>query len=331
MPELVRGEWEHLFEPWFAHDERRPSATAVVEREPESIFREASQPLAVRRKDYVRRQSPVSRSLEERTAHVAEAIDQLVAFAERRHAGVETIGQARGESALPPETVRRRRASSHAVPAPAAAQDAAMSEPGTADGARLVPSRVLAPFRALLVVCSIAAIAIYVVYVQRSAAMAVSRATAAERAATEVQRTAQDAVIAAADRAQRAVADALTQATRAERMIEVIAAPDARRIELSGRTLAPGAVGQALYSRSRGVILSATDMPRPPAGQVFGVWATTPTGSIRLGVATPDPRGRVAAAYELPTDLAGSIRSFVVTQEPEAGSAGPGEPVLAIR
>ena len=185
--------------------------------------------------------------------------------------------------------------------------------------------------RALLAFASIALVAVYVVHVQRSAAAATTRAEAAERTATESQRTARDAVTAASDRAERAIAEALTHAARAERMIEVMAAPDARRIELSGRTGAPGAAGHALYSRSRGVIVSATDMPPPAEGHVFQVWATTATGSVSLGLAAPDAQGRLAAAYELPRDLAGSIRGFLVTQEHEGGSESPGVPVIANR
>jgi hypothetical protein len=206
-----------------------------------------------------------------------------------------------------------------------------MPELEPATGARPTPARVLGPFPTLLAVVAVAAIGIYVLYVQRAATRAMARAAAAERTAAEVQHTAHDAVAVAAERAQRAIADAVTQAARAERMIEVLAAPDARRIELSGRDLAPGALGQALYSRSRGVILSATDMPAPAAGRIFRVWATTRSGSISLGVATPDARGRVAAAYDLPPELAGPVRSFMVTQEPAGDTEAPGSVVLGSR
>lgn len=333
MPELARGEWEHLFEPWFAPEPQHSASTpATAAHERESLFREASQPLAVRRKDYIRRQSPISRSLEERSANVAAAFERLVAFTERRHFGVERTDDDALVAPASARVVLLRPSSGSAVSAKAVAE-AATPDVDFGDGSegRARSHTSPGPLRALLAFASIALIVLYVVYVQRSAEAAMSRATAAERTATEVQRSAQDAVAAAADRAQRAITHALTQATRAERMIDVMAAPDARRIELSGRGDALAAVGQALYSRSRGVILSATDLPRPPAGQAFQVWATTPTGPVSLGVVTPDAQGRLATAYELPSDLAGSIRSFVVTQEPAGGSATPGAPVLANR
>jgi len=193
----------------------------------------------------------------------------------------------------------------------------------SAHGRRSRPPSAEGSFRALLAFVAVALVAAYVVSVHRSATAALSRATAAERTATEVQQVAQSALAAASDRAQRAISEALAQAARTERMLEVIAAPDARRIELSGSTAAPGSAGQALYSRSRGVIVSATGMPRPADGRLYQVWAATATGSVSLGLAFPDGHGRMAGAYELPRSLTDSIRGFLITQEPAGGSSRP--------
>ena len=89
MPELAHGEWEHLFEPWFEHDAPDSPAAKLPAKSPDSIFSEASQPLAVRRQDYIQRESPVSRALQLRSANVATEMERLVAYAERRHDGVE--------------------------------------------------------------------------------------------------------------------------------------------------------------------------------------------------------------------------------------------------
>ena len=64
MPELARREWEHLFEPWFANEAPCSPAVKTQVKGPGSIFDEASQPLAVRRDDFVRRQSPIGRATE---------------------------------------------------------------------------------------------------------------------------------------------------------------------------------------------------------------------------------------------------------------------------
>ena len=78
MPELARREWEHLFEPWFANEAPCPPAVKTQVKGPEAIFDEASQPLAVRRKDFVRRQSPIGRATESRSGNVAADVERLV-------------------------------------------------------------------------------------------------------------------------------------------------------------------------------------------------------------------------------------------------------------
>jgi hypothetical protein len=330
MPELAHGEWEHLFEPWFANDPPRSPAVKTQGKGSESIFDEASQPLAVRRQDYVRRQ-PIGRAAELRSVHVGAEVERLVAYVERRHLGVEHSAAAdrvelpplrdaplrRPEGPMPvvqPWPARNRSSGDHFADANARRSDAPLS-------ARLPGG---AAFRWVLAFASIALVALYVGYVQRSAAEAMTRAASAERTAAQVQQSAHDAAATAADRAERAVAEALTHAARAERMIEVMAAPDARRIELAGRAVAPGAVGRAFYSQSRGVIVSATGIAPPQQqDQVYQVWAATPTALVSLGLASPDAQGRIAAAYDVPAALAGSIRRFLVTLEPAGGSSRP--------
>ena len=178
-------------------------------------------------------------------------------------------------------------------------------------------------FRTLLAFAAIALVAAYAVYVQRSATAALSRATAAEITAIEEHRTAQEAVTAATERARRAISEAFAQSARAERMIAIVASPDARRIELSGRAAAPGAGGHAIYSRSHGVIVSATHVPPLDEGLIYQVWATMSAGAVSLGLAAPDAAGRMVGAYEPPDGLPDAIRGFSVTQEPAGGSSSP--------
>jgi anti-sigma-K factor RskA len=60
------------------------------------------------------------------------------------------------------------------------------------------------------------------------------------------------------------------------------------------------------------------------------VWATTLRGLGSLGLASPDAQGRVAAVYDVPPALTGSIRRLLVTLEPDGGSRIPtGRVVLA--
>ena len=97
MPQLAHREWEHLFEPWFEDEAPKTPAPKLQTKRADSIFSEASQPLAVRRQDFIERQSPVSRALQLRSGHVAAEMERLVAYAERRHLGVELTEAERAE------------------------------------------------------------------------------------------------------------------------------------------------------------------------------------------------------------------------------------------
>jgi anti-sigma-K factor RskA len=119
-------------------------------------------------------------------------------------------------------------------------------------------------------------------------------------------------------------------AAKADRMLEILAAPDARRLDLAGRRGAPAATGQALWSRSRGVIISAVRVPPAPSGEVYQVWLTMSSGPVSLGFAAPDAQGRVGAAFDLPATVAGTVAGFHVSREPAGGSTRPqGQPVLS--
>ena len=151
-----------------------------------------------------------------------------------------------------------------------------------------------------------------------------------ERAAA-AERVAQDARAAAA-RAREApregaLADAVGSADRAERMMQVMVAPDARRMPLAGGAAAPAASGQALWSRTRGAVLTATGLPRTAAGDVYQVWLSTTRGVLALGFASPDAQGRMTATFEIPSELPGNVTGFLLTREPAGGSPAPQGPV----
>ena len=167
-------------------------------------------------------------------------------------------------------------------------------------------------------------------FVYKQSANALARAAAAEQAAAEARSAAGAQAVESADRNSRAVADALAMAAKADRMLEILAAPDARRLDLLGKRGAPAAAGQALWSRSRGVIISAVRVPPPPSGEVYQVWLNMSSGPVSLGFAVPDAQGRVGAAFELPGTVAGTIAGFQISREPSGGSSRPqGEPVLS--
>jgi hypothetical protein len=127
--------------------------------------------------------------------------------------------------------------------------------------------------------------------------------------------------------AQRATSDAFVSATQTARMLQVIAAPDTRRLDLRGGPGAPGAAGQALWSRARGIVISASGLPAPTATETYQVWLLTSRGPISLGFLHADARGRVSTAFDMPDDLPGTIAGLSVTREAAGGSGRPSGPI----
>lgn len=154
-----------------------------------------------------------------------------------------------------------------------------------------------------------------------------ARAEAAEREAQATRREANQHIASIERNAQQASRDALAVAARAERAMSVLSAADTRRLPLESYAV-PAAVGQVLWSASRGVVISASGLPPLAAVETYQVWVVTPRGSIGLGLLSPDPQGRAGAAFELPAGSGRPVRGFMITREPAGGSARPSGAVI---
>jgi hypothetical protein len=255
---------------------------------------------------------------------------RLVAFDEGLH---RLLGAAAEEIRSAAEAVRGSRqpaAEAAPGPAPAVVVDAEDRPQDAAGETRVEAGRRPALSTRIATALGVGLLLLFGFFVYRQSAAAVDRAAAAEQAAAEARSAAEGSAAASADRNARAVGDALAMAAKADRMLEILAAPDARRLDLAGRRGAPAATGQALWSRSRGVIISAVRVPPAPSGEVYQVWLTMSSGPVSLGFAAPDAQGRVGAAFDLPATVAGTVAGFHVSREPAGGSTRPqGQPVLS--
>ena len=124
-----------------------------------------------------------------------------------------------------------------------------------------------------------------------------------------------------ASSAERAVADARRTAGEAQAAMSVMAAPDMVRIELAGQSAAAAARARALWSRNRGMVFTATNLPGP-AGRVYQVWVVTAGGPVSAGLLTPDAGGRAQAFFNTPPDIADPT-AVAVTLEPAGGVPAP--------
>jgi len=127
-----------------------------------------------------------------------------------------------------------------------------------------------------------------------------------------------------ADASERQIADARRAAAAAETQVAILAAPDLTRIDLAGRPVAPQASARAYWSRSRGLVFTASNLPALPPGRVYQLWvlAAQPTPPISAGLLKPDASGRVNVLFETPPDLP-KPEKMAVTIEPEGGVPAP--------
>jgi hypothetical protein len=112
-------------------------------------------------------------------------------------------------------------------------------------------------------------------------------------------------------------------ADRRASALAVINAPDVARIELAGQPDAPDARARAFWSRSKGMVFSASKLPPPPTGKTYQVWVLTSSPApISAGLVEPDASGTVEAVFVTPPDIPQPI-ALAVTLEPAGGVPAP--------
>ena len=117
------------------------------------------------------------------------------------------------------------------------------------------------------------------------------------------------------------------EAATLTRAVDVLRAPDLLRVDLKGQAGAEGASGRAFWSRTGGILFSASGLPARDRGRVYQLWTITGTTATSAGVMSVDPRGTIshtAAASASPPD------AFGVTIEPAGGSPAPTLPIVMI-
>jgi anti-sigma-K factor RskA len=126
-----------------------------------------------------------------------------------------------------------------------------------------------------------------------------------------------------AEASEGLVADARRVAFEAQSQVAVLAAPDLARIDLAGQPAAPTASARAFWSRSRGLVFTASNLPAPPPGRAYQLWVlTAQPAPISAGMLALDASGRVNARFDTPPDLPRPV-AMAVTLEPEGGVPSP--------
>ena len=131
-----------------------------------------------------------------------------------------------------------------------------------------------------------------------------------------------DQALLQASAANLQVADARRVADQAQSAMSVLAAPDLARIDLAGQMVAPSARARALWSRARGMVFTAANLPPLPAGKVYQVWVVTAQAPVSAGLLQPDPSGGGTEYYMTPPDIGAPV-AVAVTLEPAGGVPAP--------
>jgi hypothetical protein len=98
-----------------------------------------------------------------------------------------------------------------------------------------------------------------------------------------------------------------------------MAAPDLIRFRLAGSN---GASGQALVSRSQGLIVSGSRLPSAPPNHILVAWLLTPTEPVKAGTLTPSADGAAMLVDQTPA-VPRRIVGVWVTPEPSESTAAP--------
>ena len=123
-------------------------------------------------------------------------------------------------------------------------------------------------------------------------------------------------------RLQRQIDQLQARFDQAQATTAVLAAPDLARIDLQGQPVAPDARARALWSRSRGLVFTAANLPRAPEGRTYQVWVVTAQAPVSAGLLIPDSNGVGTQYYMTPVDIAPPV-AVAVTLEPAGGVPAP--------
>jgi len=127
-----------------------------------------------------------------------------------------------------------------------------------------------------------------------------------------------------ASAAEQRAMDAQQAAAGTRNAVAVLTAPDVARIDLAGQApVAPRASARAFWSRSRGMVFTASNLPALPPGRVYQLWVlTAQPAPISAGLLTPDAQGGVSETFNTPSDIPQPV-ALAVTIEPAGGVRSP--------
>jgi hypothetical protein len=154
---------------------------------------------------------------------------------------------------------------------------------------------------------------------QKQVGAAGARVAEAEHQAQAATQAANQRIVAARDDAAQQIAEAREAALKAQTISDVLAAPDLIRFNLVGGNETTKFGAQALWSRSRGLVFSASRLPPPPPGSRYQIWLLTSAEPVSAGLFVPDAAGRFTLATDAPPRVPRPVSGVIVTVEDAGG------------
>jgi len=111
-------------------------------------------------------------------------------------------------------------------------------------------------------------------------------------------------------------------ASEAKTVVVVLGASDLVRVELAGQPVAPRAAARAFWSRSRGLVLTASNLPPLATGRIYQVWIVTGQTPVGAGLLRPGADGVAHGVFATPSDVSTPV-AMAVTIEPDGGVPAP--------
>jgi anti-sigma-K factor RskA len=122
-----------------------------------------------------------------------------------------------------------------------------------------------------------------------------------------------------------------SRAEAVEERYAIVTAADRRQINLSGKEQAPNAVGEAIWSPSRGLVFTASNLPQPPPGRQYQLWVIPPgagSAPVSAGMLDLDPSGSATRLSGAPSSL--PVAAVAVSLEPAGGVPAPTGPIVLV-
>jgi anti-sigma-K factor RskA len=166
---------------------------------------------------------------------------------------------------------------------------------------------------------------------QRQVETSLNEAAARVAAARQEADTAKQLITSVREDAEHRIAQARESASKAATITNVLAAPDLIRANLVGGDPASRIRAQVLWSRSRGLVFSASRVPAAAPNTTYQLWLLTPDQSISAGLFVPDAGGGITLAREELPNVPQPVTGFSVTVEPTGGSPVPSGTVVLAR